>query len=102
MGRLLVNREFWFGVTAEDRMSLPSLRQLQYLVSLHEHQHFGRAASACNVTQSTLSVGIKELEATLQLRLVERTRRVVVFTPVGARVVRQARDLLLRAQECHC
>ena len=80
-------------------MSLPSLKQLQYLVALHEHQHFGRAAEACNVTQSALSAGLKELEAVLRMRLVERTRRVVVFTPLGVSVVRRAQDLLLRARE---
>lgn len=80
-------------------MVLPSLKQLQYLVALHEHQHFGRAAEACNVTQSTLSAGLKELEAVLHMRLVERTRRVVVFTPLGVGVVRRAQDLLLRARE---
>lgn len=80
-------------------MALPSLRQLQYLVALHEHQHFGRAAEACNVTQSTLSAGLKELEAVLGVRLVERTRRVIVFTALGIGVVRRAEDLLLRARE---
>jgi LysR family hydrogen peroxide-inducible transcriptional activator len=80
-------------------MAFPSFKQLQYLVALHEHQHFGRAAEACNVTQSTLSTGLKELEAVLRVRLVERTRRVVVFTPLGVSVVRRAHDLLLRARE---
>jgi LysR family hydrogen peroxide-inducible transcriptional activator len=80
-------------------VALPSLKQLQYLVSLHEHQHFGRAADACNVTQSTLSAGLKELEAVLRMRLVERNRRTVVFTPVGLTIVRRADDLLLRARE---
>lgn len=80
-------------------MALPSLRQLQYLVSLHEHQHFGRAAEACNVTQSTLSAGLKELETVLGVRLVERSRRVIVFTALGIGVVRRAEDLLLRARE---
>ena len=42
-------------------MGLPSLKQLQYLAALYEHQHFGRAAAACNVSQSTLSAGLKEL-----------------------------------------
>jgi DNA-binding transcriptional LysR family regulator len=41
---------------------LPTLKQLQYLVALKLHGHFGRAAEACFVTQSTLSAGIKELE----------------------------------------
>jgi LysR family hydrogen peroxide-inducible transcriptional activator len=80
-------------------LGLPSLKQLQYLVSLHDHQHFGRAAEACNVTQSTLSAGLKELETVLRMHLVERTRRVVAFTPVGIGVVARARELLLRARE---
>jgi LysR family hydrogen peroxide-inducible transcriptional activator len=80
-------------------MNLPSLKQLQYLVCLHEHLHFGRAADACNVTQSTLSAGLKELEAALGAKLVERTRRVTVFTPLGVRAAARARDLLWRARE---
>jgi LysR family hydrogen peroxide-inducible transcriptional activator len=80
-------------------VELPSLRQLQYLIALHEHQHFGRAADACNATQSTLSSGLKELEATLGMRLVERTRRVVLFTPVGVSVTHRAREILLRTRE---
>ena len=43
-------------------MILPTLKQLQYLVALHEHGHFGRAAAATFVTQSTLSAGSAELE----------------------------------------
>ena len=50
----------------------PTLKQLQYLVSLQEHGHFGKAAEACFVTQSTLSAGIRELESLLGLMLVER------------------------------
>jgi LysR family hydrogen peroxide-inducible transcriptional activator len=80
-------------------LALPSLRQLQYLVALHEHQHFSRAADACNVTQSTLSAGLKELEMVLGVRLVERTRRVIVFTAVGIGVVRRAEELLLQARD---
>lgn len=78
---------------------LPTLRQLQYLVSLHEHGHFGRAAAANYVTQSTLSAGIRELESLLGVTLVERTRRVVRFTPLGVRVVEKARQLLRQAED---
>ena len=52
---------------------LPTLKQLQYLVALRTHGHFGRAAEACFVTQSTLSAGIKELETLIGVTLVERT-----------------------------
>ena len=45
---------------------LPTIKQLQYLVALHEHGHFGRAAEASFVSQSTLSAGIRELETLLE------------------------------------
>jgi LysR family transcriptional regulator, hydrogen peroxide-inducible genes activator len=76
---------------------LPTLKQLQYLVALQEHGHFGNAAEACFVTQSTLSAGLRELESLLGLTLVERTRRVVRFTPVGERIATQARRVLAEA-----
>ncbi len=76
---------------------LPTLKQLQYLVALQEHGHFGNAAEACFVTQSTLSAGLRELESLIGLTLVERTRRVVRFTPVGERIAAQARRVLAEA-----
>jgi len=78
---------------------LPTIKQLQYLVSLHEHGHFGRAAEACFVSQSTLSAGIRELESLLGVMLVERSRRVVRFTPLGNAVVAKAHRLLREAEE---
>jgi LysR family hydrogen peroxide-inducible transcriptional activator len=67
-------------------------------VALQEHGHFGNAAEACFVTQSTLSAGLRELESLIGLTLVERTRRVVRFTPVGERIATQARRVLAEAE----
>lgn len=78
---------------------LPTLKQLQYLVALEEHGHFGKAADACYVTQSTLSAGLRELETLLGVVLVERTRRVVRFTPLGNKVVAKAHRVLREAEE---
>lgn len=78
---------------------LPTLKQLQYLVALHKNGHFGRAAAATFVTQSTLSAGLRELETLLGVTLVERTRRVVRFTPIGERVVAKAYAVLREADE---
>ncbi|WP_265530290.1 hydrogen peroxide-inducible genes activator [Sphingomicrobium marinum] len=77
---------------------LPTIKQLQYLVALNEHGHFGRAAEQCFVTQSTLSAGIRELENLLDVVLVERTRRVVRFTALGEKIAGQAREVLREAQ----
>jgi LysR family hydrogen peroxide-inducible transcriptional activator len=78
---------------------LPTLKQLQYLVALKEHGHFGRAAEASFVTQSTLSAGLRELELLIGVTLVERTRRVVRFTPLGDQIVAKARKVLREAEE---
>jgi LysR family hydrogen peroxide-inducible transcriptional activator len=78
---------------------LPTLKQLQYLAALNDHGHFGRAAEACFVTQSTLSAGLRELETLLGVTLVERTRRVVRFTPLGERIAAKARRVLREAEE---
>ena len=78
---------------------LPTIKQLQYLVSLHQHGHFGRAAEASFVSQSTLSAGIRELESLLGVTLVERSRRVVRFTALGEQVVAKANRLLREAEE---
>lgn len=78
---------------------LPTLKQLQYLVALKNHGHFGRAADACFVTQSTLSAGLRELESLIGVTLVERTRRVVRFTPLGNRIAEKAQRILREAEE---
>jgi LysR family hydrogen peroxide-inducible transcriptional activator len=80
-------------------MHLPSLKQLRYLVALAEHRHFGRAATACNVSQSTLSAGLKELETALESELVERNNRSVVFTALGNEIVARAKIVLREAEE---
>ena len=77
----------------------PTIKQLQYLVALREHGHFGRAAEACYVTQSTLSAGLRELETLLGVMLVERTRRVVRFTPLGEKVADKAVRVLRESEE---
>ena len=78
---------------------LPTLRQLGHLVALADARHFGRAAAASHVTQSTLSASIKELEDVLQASLVDRTKRRVVLTPLGTEVAERARRLLEDADE---
>src|SRR5436305_5119045 len=78
---------------------LPTINQLQYLVALRRHGHFGRAADACFVTQSTLSAGLRELETLLNVTLVERTRRVVRFTTLGEKIAEKAVKVLRETEE---
>jgi LysR family transcriptional regulator, hydrogen peroxide-inducible genes activator len=78
---------------------LPTIKQLQYLVALQQHCHFGKAATACFVTQSTLSAGLRELESLVGVTLVERNRRVVRFTALGGQIADKARRVVREAEE---
>jgi DNA-binding transcriptional LysR family regulator len=70
------------------------LDKLEYLMALARERHFGRAADACGVTQPTLSAGIKQLEATLGVLLVQRGSRFIGFTPEGERTLDWARRIV--------
>lgn len=87
-------------------MSNVTLKQLRYFDALARELHFGRAAEACSVTQPALSMQISELETSLGLILVERTRAGVQLTPKGAdlafranRILGEVRDLVTFAQQ---
>src|ERR1700728_3223989 len=70
------------------------VRYLEYLAALARERHFARAATACHVTQPTLSAGIKQLEESLGVLIVERRQRFVGFTPEGGRVLAWAQRVL--------
>jgi LysR family hydrogen peroxide-inducible transcriptional activator len=76
-----------------------NLRDLRYLVALADQRHFGRAAEACFVSQPTLSMQIKKLEAELDVTLVERTPRRVLLTEAGLAVAERARAILHEVAE---
>ena len=69
-------------------------RQLQYLVAVAREEHFGRAALRCNVSQPSLSSGIKQLELRLQVPIVLRGRRFLGFTKEGYQIIEWAERVL--------
>lgn len=74
------------------------LDAMRYLVALEQHRHFGRAASACHITQPALSNALRALEAELGVAIVRRGRSYAGLTPEGQRVLDSA-NRLLREQE---
>jgi LysR family hydrogen peroxide-inducible transcriptional activator len=71
-----------------------NLRDLEYLVAVADHRHFGRAAESCYVSQPTLSAQIKKLETHLGVELIERNPRHIMLTPAGEQIVERARWML--------
>ena len=74
-----------------------NLRDLEYLVAVAEHRHFGRAAESCHVSQPTLSTQIKKLERDLGIELFERNPRQVLLTAAGEAILEHARSALREA-----
>ena len=68
--------------------------KLEFLLALAREKHFGRAAEACGVTQPTLSAGVKQIEDTFGVLLVNRGSRFQGFTPEGERVLDWARRIV--------
>ena len=79
--------------------ALPTIKQLRYLQALNKTLSFTEAAALCFVGQSTLSAGLKELESTLGVQLVERDKQTVSITPIGQEVIDRAERLLAQADD---
>ena len=75
-----------------------NFRDLEYLVALEELKHFRKAAEKCFVSQPTLSGQIRKLEDELNVQLMERSSRKVIFTQAGLDIVKQAKTILLQAK----
>lgn len=76
-----------------------TLRDLEYLIAVADHEHFGKAALAAHVSQPALSGQIKKVEEFLGVQLFERSNRRVAITAIGEHVVEQARVVLEEARK---
>lgn len=75
-----------------------TLKQLRYLVALSDFEHFRKAAESCDISQPSFSVQLQNLEGALGVRLVERARGGVIFTPLGREIVARARRVVFDVQ----
>ncbi|MCB0704153.1 MAG: hydrogen peroxide-inducible genes activator [Saprospiraceae bacterium] len=71
-----------------------NLHQLEYLLAIDTHRHFERAAKDCHVTQPTLSMMIRKLEQELDVVLFDRSKHPTIPTPIGVKLINQARVIL--------
>jgi LysR family transcriptional regulator, benzoate and cis,cis-muconate-responsive activator of ben and cat genes len=75
------------------------LRQLRYFVAVAEEANISRAAQKIFLTQSALSRQIKALEEEIGQCLLDRQAHSIRLTPFGEALLREARDLLQRADQ---
>jgi DNA-binding transcriptional LysR family regulator len=75
------------------------IKPLRYFVTLAETRHFGRAAARLNLSQPPLSRQLAALEASLDVRLLERNSRAVALTPAGERFLADAKGILAAVEQ---
>jgi len=76
-----------------------SIKQLKYALAVEQTLHFKKAAELCNISQSAFSTALSELEKQLDVQIFERDTKKVLITPIGQRVLKQARNILLQVNE---
>lgn len=80
-----------------------TLTQLEYLIAVDDHRHFGKAARACHVTQPTLSMQLQKLEEELGVILFDGSKSPVPPTTEGEPTIEQARvNLIIQEARPHC
>ena len=76
-----------------------TLQQLRYIVAIDEYRHFGKAAEACDLTQSTLSLMVKKMEEELDVRIFDRDAHPVAPTEIGRKVIDRAKVVLYQVEQ---
>ena len=76
-----------------------TLQQLRYLIAIDEYRHFGKAAEACGLTQSTLSLMVKKMEEELDVRIFDRDAHPVVPTEIGRKIIDRAKVVLYQVEQ---
>ena len=76
-----------------------TLQQLEYIVAIDEYRYFVKAAEACGVTQSTLSLMIKKLEDEMDVSIFKRNSHPVEVTEIGQKIIEEAKLVLYHAKQ---
>ncbi|HKK80116.1 MAG TPA: LysR substrate-binding domain-containing protein, partial [Phaeodactylibacter sp.] len=78
-----------------------TLTQLEYIIAVDNHRSFAKAARACHVTQPTLSMQVKKLEKDMGVLVFDRSKKPILTTDIGRRIVNQARTILREANHIY-
>jgi len=75
-----------------------TIQQLEYILAVDRHRHFGHAAESCFVTQPTLSAQISKLERELDVLIFDRSKMPVIPTEIGEQLLAQAKRVVAESK----
>src|SRR5690606_18008856 len=75
-----------------------TIQQLEYILAVDRHRHFGHAAESCFVTQPTLSAQISKLERELDVLIFDRSKMPVIPTEIGEQLLTQAKRVVAESK----
>jgi LysR family transcriptional regulator, hydrogen peroxide-inducible genes activator len=78
-----------------------SFKQIVYALALERTLHFRKAALECSISQSAFSTALSEMEKQLGFQVFERNNKKVFITPLGQRMLKQARVIQLQMDDLH-
>lgn len=74
------------------------IRHLRYFIAIAEELNFRRAAERVHIDQTPLSRAARDLEEELGVQLLVRGHRRLQLTPAGAKLLSEARKLMVRLE----
>lgn len=78
-----------------------TIQQLEYILAIDRHRHFGHAAEACFVTQPTLSAQVNKLERELDVLIFDRSKMPVIPTEIGVQLIEQAKRVVSESKSIY-
>jgi len=76
-----------------------TLTQLEYVLAVHRHGHFAKAAESCHVTQPTLSMQIQKLEEDMGIVIFDRSKKPILLSEIGKHLIPQIQVILHEAKK---
>lgn len=76
-----------------------TLVQLEYIIALDTYKSFMLAAEKSFITQPTLSMQIQKLEASLGVKIFDRSKQPIVATQIGKQIIQQARIIIAESKK---
>tara|TARA_B100000575_G_scaffold119870_1_gene95413 strand:- start:1613 stop:2521 length:909 start_codon:yes stop_codon:yes gene_type:complete len=76
-----------------------TLKEIKYAIAVSKHLNFRKASQECNISSSTLSNAIKNLENKINFEIFERNNKKVILTSLGKEFLKEAKNIIVQVKD---